>query len=117
MYQYVLQVNHTVFNRVNLSRRTVSWTVWTATCNSLFIFEGPYLLSNLFWDELGVARMAVFTSRRQRGNHAMCRTRLWTETQGTDRCTNSCSSSALYSTLDAEFITTLITILGNTNVS
>jgi len=47
IYQYLLQVHHTIINGDNLSRSTVSGIAWTAICDSLSIFVGPYLTSKL----------------------------------------------------------------------
>ena len=47
-YQYLSQMHPMVYNGDNLFRSTLSGRVWAAICNSLFIFEGTYLTSNLF---------------------------------------------------------------------
>jgi hypothetical protein len=104
IYQYLLQVHPMVFNGDNLSRSTVSGIVWAAICNSLFIFEGTYLTSNLFWYDFRVPIMADFKSRRQCGSNAMWRTCLSTRTHASDTTTNSCSSFALNNTPERNFI-------------
>jgi hypothetical protein len=102
MYQYLLQVYPMAFNGDNLSRSTVSGIVWTAICNSLFIFEGTYLTSN-FWYDFRVAIMADFKSRRHCGSNAMWRICLSTRTHASDTTTNSCNSLALNNTPDRNF--------------
>jgi len=91
-------VHHTVFNGDNLSRSTVSRIELAAINISLFIYEGPYLTSNLFWNEFRVALMADFVSPRYFVSNEMWRTRLWTRTHDTDTATNSFSSFGLNST-------------------
>ena len=102
--KYLLQVHPIVFH---LSRSTVSCIAWVVICNSLFVYEGTYLTSNLFLYALKVALMADSISRRQCGSNAMRRTCLSQRTQASDTPTNSCNSFALNNARDKNVIFTL----------
>jgi len=85
----------------------VSCIAWVATCNSLFIFEGTYLTSNLFLYDLKVAIMADFKSHSVCGSNAMWRTCLPTRTHASGTTTNSCNSFALNNARERNVIFTL----------